>query len=312
VVCRTQSLAFTDNSTNSPTARTWTFTGGTPSTSNVFNPTVTYNTAGVYAVKLVVSNGIGSDSITQTNYITVNAGPNVSVDSSTILKCKYDDTVSFVGFGGLNYSWSPAAGISSSSNGMFNCFTQLPGTYIIKGFDVAGCFGIDTVVVSLKQPPFSLTIASIAGGFRVVSSNPPSTTTYQWFVNGAAIANSNNDTLFANGTGAYTCQVTISNGCKRTSTNTINFTGLNGLSNTVTLIDVLPNPNTGKFTLRIDGKESLGLVEITDVLGRKLSSQAIEGTQLSKTLTIGNAGVYFISVKNKAGKTIGIKKVMVE
>jgi PKD repeat protein/photosystem II stability/assembly factor-like uncharacterized protein len=310
--CQSQKVVFTDNSTNSPTSRTWTFLGGTPNTSNLYSPSIAYNSPGVYPVKLVVSNAIGSDSITQINYITVNAGPNVSVDSGTILKCKYDDTVSFVGFGGLNYSWSPAAGVSSPSNGVFNCFTQLPGTYIIKGFDAAGCFGTDTVVVSLKQPPFSLTIANIAGGFRVISSNPPSTTTYQWFVNGAAIPNSNNDTLFANGTGAYTCQVTISNGCKRTSTNTINFTGVNALINTTTAIDILPNPNTGKFTLRIEGKESLGLIEITDVLGRKLSSQAIEGTQLSKSLTIGNAGVYFISVKNKAGKTIGIKKVMVE
>ncbi len=312
IACQSQKVVFTDNSTNFPSTRTWTFQGGTPNTSNIYSPSITYNTPGVYPVKLVVSNAVGMDSVTQINYISVNAGPNITVDSSKILKCKYDDTVSFIGFGGLNYSWSPASGISSSASGVFNCFTQLPGTYIIKGFDAAGCFGTDTVVVSLKQPPFNLTIATIIGGLRVVSSNPPSTTTYQWFVNGGAVPNSNNDTLFTTVAGTYTCQVTIANGCKRTSTNTINFTSLNKLLNTLTTIEVLPNPNVGKFTLRIDGFEPLGQFEITDVLGRKLLSQAIEGTQLSKSISIPNAGIYFITVKNKSGKSLGIKKVMIE
>src|SRR5579871_5683587 len=72
VICAGDSIAFTDLSTNNPTAWTWTFTGGTPPTSNVQNPTITYNTPGNYTVKLVVSNSAGSDSITMVNYITVN------------------------------------------------------------------------------------------------------------------------------------------------------------------------------------------------------------------------------------------------
>ncbi|MBK9399583.1 MAG: PKD domain-containing protein, partial [Bacteroidetes bacterium] len=49
----------------------WYFPGGTPSTSTNRFQKVTYSVAGVYAVKLVCTNLIGTDSITKIDYITV-------------------------------------------------------------------------------------------------------------------------------------------------------------------------------------------------------------------------------------------------
>jgi lysyl endopeptidase len=65
------SVQFTDLSTNTPTSWSWTFEGGTPSTSTAQNPTVTYNTIGTYNVSLTASNAAGSDTETKTDYITV-------------------------------------------------------------------------------------------------------------------------------------------------------------------------------------------------------------------------------------------------
>lgn len=67
-----QSVAFTDQSSQNPTSWSWSFPGGTPSSSSSRNPSVVYNTAGVYSVTLTASNSAGSDSETKTNYITVN------------------------------------------------------------------------------------------------------------------------------------------------------------------------------------------------------------------------------------------------
>jgi PKD repeat protein len=64
-------VTFTDQSTNTPTSWSWTFEGGTPATSTVKNPTVTYNTAGTYDVTLVAANASGSDTEAKTDYITV-------------------------------------------------------------------------------------------------------------------------------------------------------------------------------------------------------------------------------------------------
>ncbi|MCK4764542.1 MAG: PKD domain-containing protein [Candidatus Aminicenantes bacterium] len=64
-------VTFTDQSTNNPTSWSWTFSGGTPSSSTAQNPTITYNTAGTYAVSLTAYNGAGNDTETKTGYITV-------------------------------------------------------------------------------------------------------------------------------------------------------------------------------------------------------------------------------------------------
>jgi PKD repeat protein len=66
------SATFTNLSTGTPTSYSWTFTGGTPATSTAKNPpAITYNTPGTYNVKLVVTNGFGSNTLTKTNYIHV-------------------------------------------------------------------------------------------------------------------------------------------------------------------------------------------------------------------------------------------------
>lgn len=51
---------------------TWNFPGGTPSSSNDENPTVTYNDAGTYNVTLTISNNAGSDSETIQGAVVVN------------------------------------------------------------------------------------------------------------------------------------------------------------------------------------------------------------------------------------------------
>lgn len=70
-----QSVDFTDLSTNTPSYWTWTFTGGTPASSSIQNPSVVYNAAGTYDVTLTAGNAVGSSTITKTSFITVNPAP---------------------------------------------------------------------------------------------------------------------------------------------------------------------------------------------------------------------------------------------
>jgi PKD repeat protein len=69
-----QSITFSDTSTNTPTSWSWSFTGGTPGSSTLQNPTITYNSAGTYSVTLTATNAGGSDVETKTDYITVDTG----------------------------------------------------------------------------------------------------------------------------------------------------------------------------------------------------------------------------------------------
>ncbi len=69
-----QAITFSDTSSNYPDSRSWTFEGGTPSSSTEENPVITYNTVGTYNVSLTVTNSAGSDTKTETGYITISEG----------------------------------------------------------------------------------------------------------------------------------------------------------------------------------------------------------------------------------------------
>jgi PKD repeat protein len=68
------SVSFFDASTNLPTSWSWSFPGGTPSTSTLQNPTVSYSAAGCYNVTLTATNAFGSNTTSQTCYINVTGG----------------------------------------------------------------------------------------------------------------------------------------------------------------------------------------------------------------------------------------------
>lgn len=68
--CPGEDISFTDRSFHKVTSRTWTFEDGEPATSGDANPTVNFTTSGLKTVKLVVTNGVETDSITRTVYIS--------------------------------------------------------------------------------------------------------------------------------------------------------------------------------------------------------------------------------------------------
>jgi len=73
--CPGVTINFSDLSYNADEDSTWTwhwtFTGGTPSTSTLKNPSIVYNTPGTYTVMLAVGNSTGTNSVTKTQYVKV-------------------------------------------------------------------------------------------------------------------------------------------------------------------------------------------------------------------------------------------------
>lgn len=72
---------FTDNTTGVPVSWSWSFPGGTPATSAAQNPSVAYNTPGLYNVTLTATNAFGSDTHIKHGYIQVS---NIGVISQAI------------------------------------------------------------------------------------------------------------------------------------------------------------------------------------------------------------------------------------
>ncbi len=89
-----QTVTFTDISEgNNISNRSWQFEGGTPATSTQQNPTVTYNTPGVYTVTLTISSASSTDTETKMGYINV-VDQSINISNTTIHTCNslfYDD-----------------------------------------------------------------------------------------------------------------------------------------------------------------------------------------------------------------------------
>jgi PKD repeat protein len=139
-VCEGSTVQFTDASLGSPTSWNWTFEGGTPPTSTDQNPTVVYNTAGVYDVTLDIADGSYSSTLLKENYINVSTAvaqattPTGETDVCAGTQQEYT-TMSIAG--ATSYDWvvDPAdAGtiIGNDAIGTFDADNTWTGNYIVK------------------------------------------------------------------------------------------------------------------------------------------------------------------------------------
>jgi zinc-dependent metalloproteinase lipoprotein len=81
-ICAGTTITFTDQSTNNPSSWKWIITDSESkevASSTLKNPSFTLNTAGVYGVTLIVSNGKGESRLDQPNYITVLSGSGIDL-----------------------------------------------------------------------------------------------------------------------------------------------------------------------------------------------------------------------------------------
>lgn len=65
------SITFKDNSSGQPSRWKWTFEGGSPASSVLSSPTITYAAPGTYKVTLEISNAVSSQTVTKDGFVTV-------------------------------------------------------------------------------------------------------------------------------------------------------------------------------------------------------------------------------------------------
>ncbi len=193
-VCPGDSVLFTDLSTNS-TSRQWFFPGGTPSSSIDSLVWVHYNTPGTYDVTLVAINGLFTDTLTQTGFITVNP---VYQDTLVTAICSGDSLFA----GG---AWQTTA-----------------GTYYDTFQTVHGCDSIWVTVLGINPVPAAdagpdqVTCQGdsiLLGGMPSASGGTPPYT-YQWMPPaGLSSPTDSNPMAAPDTTTQYVLLVTDANGC---------------------------------------------------------------------------------------------------
>ncbi len=185
-ICAGDTVSFVDESTNNVIAWDWSFPGGTPTTSDVANPQIVYNTPGVYSVTLTVSSTLGDDTFTQTDYITVSALPVANFTSVTNI-----NTVDFTNTStdADTYAWDFGDGNFSSDSDPSHTYAA-DGTYTVELIASNACAS-DTITqeIVLSSLPTAGIGSDITAGCLPVTVNfedlsSGNTTSWAWTFEG--------------------------------------------------------------------------------------------------------------------------------
>ena len=222
-------VQFVDASTNSPNSWVWSFGDG--GTSTLQNPSHTYTAAGSYTVTLTASNAVGSNTVSQPGYITVNAAiPAASFTANVTsginpLTVQFNDTSNNTPIG---WYWTFGDGGTSTSENPVHTFIAV-GSYAVS-LGTTNSAGSNTTtipafitVTNAQSPPASSFIADIRSGnapltvqFQDTSGNAPFG--WQWFFGDGSTSTDQNPTHTYTTAGSYSVSLTAVNSGGRNTT----------------------------------------------------------------------------------------------
>lgn len=348
-ICEGTSVTFKDNSLNStPTSWSWSFPGGTPSSSSVQNPTVNYTTSGYYPVSLTVSNASGSNSITKSNYIFVS--PNWSDYNSSYVESFEDAGLSerwfMLNSSNNNKHWQRVSdvGASGSSCLLLSGFYQGEGdvdelispsydlsymtnlSFSFKYIGASKATNLDdmhdsmTVYVSTDcgrswgTPKLTLKRANLIKAGQTDSYYKPQSgdawTTASANLSVATYAVANVRFRFRYTSGQFT------NNFYLDDFNIGGVVSLNELQNINSIIKIIPNPFDQETSIQVNLIQTEKVaIHLFDITGRKVA-QIFEGVQTNNTVNYKlekndlSKGAYLIKVQ--IGENYLYNKVIIE
>ncbi|MEQ1747303.1 MAG: PKD domain-containing protein [Saprospiraceae bacterium] len=225
--CGPLSVQFTSTSSSNSVNFLWDFPGGSPTSSSAQNPVVVYNAPGTYTVTLTVSNSAGSNSATQTSYITVNPGPTAAFSSAVNgSSATFTNTSSNAG----TYSWNFGDNGTSTNANPTHIYAA-DGTYTVT-LTATGPCGTSTTTqsVTIATPPtagFTATPTADCGPLTVqfTSTSSPNSTGFDWQFPGGTPSSSTaqNPVVVYNAPGTYSVTLTVTNAQGSNSTTQTNL-----------------------------------------------------------------------------------------
>jgi PKD repeat protein len=232
VGCEPLTVNFTNNSTGA-VSYSWEFPGGTPSTSTETNPTVVYDSAGVYTVILTATNADGSNSDTAT--ITVNSIPTAGFT----YVFNNDSTVTFTNttLEASSFLWTFGDGDSSTLANPIHEYPSLDTniTYQVILFATNDCGTVsDTQLITIVTLPvagFSATPDTGCAPLTVQfnNSSTPNATSFIWDFPGGNPDSSGlaNPVVVYNTPGTYSVTLIAINSAGRDTIEKVNFIVVN-------------------------------------------------------------------------------------
>ena len=211
-ICQGASVIYNNLSQNA-VSYSWSFPGGTPSTSTAANPTITYNSPGVYSATLIATNATNqSTTFTLANAVTVSIAPPIP----EIVTC---GATTFCAGNSINLLSSSATGNVWSPNNQStqSISVNASGSYTVTVTDPNGCAAtsLPTTVVVNANPAVPTISANGAttfcvGGSVMLSSSSVSNNVW-------TPSNQTSQNITVNAAGTYSVTVSNANACTATS-----------------------------------------------------------------------------------------------
>ncbi|MES2761389.1 MAG: M43 family zinc metalloprotease [Bacteroidota bacterium] len=348
VICAGQSITYTDQSNiAAPTGWTWSFEGGTPNTSNVQNPTITYNNPGTYSVQLVSSNSVGNSTPeVKTGYVIVLPAPvSTSIYESFETSTLPNSIWSVKNISATNTNWQQTSTAAATGNKSvivsqtvapssmvelysptynFNAMPNVALTFKWAGaerdttthtsYDSFSIYFSTTCGASWVPRLTKNIKATTAGVSGIVNGNfnPTPAQFHQEVITIGSLASATN-VLFRI---RYTSEAGSSNNFYIDDINLSTVTSLKETMHSLLNLNVFPNPANQNISVAFDLLEDKK-VEITldDVLGRavrKIAQQTLGNGYHLINIPVSDLskGIYF--VKMNVDNAITTQKIIVE
>jgi PKD repeat protein len=215
-ICQRNQVNFKNTSSTNSEQYLWSFPGGTPTSSQLQNPSVYYNNPGTYSVSLTVFNTAGSNTKTVNGMISVSPLPvpsfSYSLNGATV---SFNNNSQFAN----QYTWSFGNGAGSGEpNPVYTYNMSGIYTVILAATNQCGTVSVTQQIEIALAPVASFVLngnnpacVNEVVRFQSTSSNNPSV--HQWFFQGGTptVSNLANPLVTYSNPGTYDVQLIVSN-----------------------------------------------------------------------------------------------------
>jgi hypothetical protein len=224
-------------------------------------------------------------------------------------------------FGEVTF-WGNCDQIFSDTSNVYICDNELPftwgnqllatkGVYIDTVLSVNGCDSIIAINLMVNESP-NPNITVNNDTLIAVESY----TSYQWYDQDGIIIGATSSQYIIEQSDTYYLEVTNENGCSKMSDGVnVTKTGINKLSNSPLKLIVNPNPNDGRFTLKLENaRQGNYLVQILNELGQlkfEKEGYSVGGIYFEEFVVSHlPKGNYFVQVSD--GETFNTQKIILQ
>jgi len=335
VICAGETVNFSDRSFNKVNGWTWSFPGGTPSSSTSQNPSVVYSTPGIYAVTLTAADGGTTTTTTKQAFVRVLAdGIKLPYSENFENYTDFNAASSFFRSESLAGTkvWEVYTGAGSSGNKCVRLrnFSESAGvTSNLKtnNFDLSDFTSADQVTLSFKYAYRKKTSANNEILKIAASNNCGEIFSVRKTISNTSLSNQTSSSEWVptaqdwvqvhitNVTSQYFVDALqlqfqfIGNGGNNIYLDDINFyegdqtkLGLEDYSDIANL-QLYPNPADDvvniEFNVATSGKVVL---EVTDLTGKIVNTEVLDATAGANAVIMGtnqlNQGMYLLNIKS--------------